>query len=271
MTFNVGDLVFVGEKSLSPAKIVAFLENEIVEVEWPGSSGATWERFHPLSSLRPMGGRRRRTKVERFTEEPAPKKKEPAETKTKPTTVRGKTAKKKAPSSGNTTSAAARKPESRRLGTLTYQPAKKPSRAQKKPPRNATRLSTLQYTGSQKIQRRVVLPCCTCISISARIQAGPNERPGQAGRAVAGIVTDPNDDDMSIDSEESTDDDDDMSTDSEESMDDGHNFECEVCDLGGELLCCDTCTGVFHLKCHRPPLKGVPKGKDDVAEHCASF
>jgi len=53
--------------------------------------------------------------------------------------------------------------------------------------------------------------------------------------------------------------DDDISTFSEEST--GHNYECEVCYHPGKLLCCSTCTAVFHLECHRPILKGVPKGK----------
>lgn len=41
---------------------------------------------------------------------------------------------------------------------------------------------------------------------------------------------------------------------------DDHNEICEVCDKGGDLLCCDTCTLVFHLKCIRPKLTTVPKG-----------
>jgi hypothetical protein len=42
---------------------------------------------------------------------------------------------------------------------------------------------------------------------------------------------------------------------------DDHNEVCEVCDKGGDLLCCDTCTLVFHLKCLRPKLSTVPKGR----------
>ena len=42
---------------------------------------------------------------------------------------------------------------------------------------------------------------------------------------------------------------------------DNHNETCEVCDNGGDLLCCDTCTLVFHLACIRPKLASVPKGK----------
>lgn len=32
-------------------------------------------------------------------------------------------------------------------------------------------------------------------------------------------------------------------------------FECEVCDLGGNLLCCDNCPRTYHLECLDPPLK----------------
>jgi chromodomain-helicase-DNA-binding protein 4 len=46
-----------------------------------------------------------------------------------------------------------------------------------------------------------------------------------------------------------------------------HNEECEVCDQVGDLLCCDTCTLVFHLKCLRPKLATVPKGNWSCA-HC---
>ena len=42
---------------------------------------------------------------------------------------------------------------------------------------------------------------------------------------------------------------------------DSHNESCEVCDAGGDLLCCDTCNLVFHLTCIRPKLAAVPKGK----------
>jgi hypothetical protein len=39
-----------------------------------------------------------------------------------------------------------------------------------------------------------------------------------------------------------------------------HNDECDVCNLGGELLCCSTCTLVFHVDCVRPRLEELPDG-----------
>lgn len=36
---------------------------------------------------------------------------------------------------------------------------------------------------------------------------------------------------------------------------------CSICHLGGDLLCCDNCTAVYHLGCLSPPLKVVPRGK----------
>ncbi|KAG0556719.1 hypothetical protein KC19_11G074300 [Ceratodon purpureus] len=36
---------------------------------------------------------------------------------------------------------------------------------------------------------------------------------------------------------------------------------CSICHTGGDLLCCDTCTAVFHLGCLDPPMKIVPRGK----------
>ncbi|KAJ8459011.1 hypothetical protein OPV22_031937 [Ensete ventricosum] len=47
---------------------------------------------------------------------------------------------------------------------------------------------------------------------------------------------------------------------------DGHYFECAVCDLGGNLLCCDSCPQTYHLECLTPPLKCTPPGK----WHCPS-
>ena len=38
----------------------------------------------------------------------------------------------------------------------------------------------------------------------------------------------------------------------------GHNELCEVCAQGGELLCCDTCSLVFHPQCCRPELPDFP-------------
>jgi sorbitol-specific phosphotransferase system component IIC len=32
-------------------------------------------------------------------------------------------------------------------------------------------------------------------------------------------------------------------------------YECVICDLGGNLLCCDSCPRVYHLQCLDPPLK----------------
>jgi hypothetical protein len=32
-------------------------------------------------------------------------------------------------------------------------------------------------------------------------------------------------------------------------------YDCEVCGIGGELLCCDLCPRVYHLECLTPPLK----------------
>ncbi|KAJ8758798.1 hypothetical protein K2173_000519 [Erythroxylum novogranatense] len=42
---------------------------------------------------------------------------------------------------------------------------------------------------------------------------------------------------------------------------DGYYYECVICDLGGNLLCCDNCPRVYHLQCLDPPLKRIPMGK----------
>ncbi|CAH2046425.1 unnamed protein product [Thlaspi arvense] len=42
---------------------------------------------------------------------------------------------------------------------------------------------------------------------------------------------------------------------------DGNYFECVICDLGGDLLCCDSCPRTYHTECLDPPLKRIPNGK----------
>ncbi|KAL3833805.1 hypothetical protein ACJIZ3_008541 [Penstemon smallii] len=42
---------------------------------------------------------------------------------------------------------------------------------------------------------------------------------------------------------------------------DGYYYECVVCELGGELLCCDFCPRTYHLECLDPALQRIPKGK----------
>ncbi|XP_054778799.1 protein CHROMATIN REMODELING 4 isoform X2 [Prosopis cineraria] len=42
---------------------------------------------------------------------------------------------------------------------------------------------------------------------------------------------------------------------------DGYFYECVICDLGGNLLCCDSCPRTYHLQCLSPPLKRIPMGK----------
>jgi len=46
-----------------------------------------------------------------------------------------------------------------------------------------------------------------------------------------------------------------------------HNDICEVCVVGGELLCCTTCNLVFHLSCVSPSLKSMPPDSWSCA-HC---
>ena len=41
---------------------------------------------------------------------------------------------------------------------------------------------------------------------------------------------------------------------------DQHNNSCDLCNQGGDLLCCETCNLIFHLHCIRPKLKEVPPG-----------
>ncbi|XP_061568415.1 nucleosome-remodeling factor subunit BPTF isoform X2 [Cololabis saira] len=50
----------------------------------------------------------------------------------------------------------------------------------------------------------------------------------------------------------------------EELMSDGsmqYDDHCRVCHRLGELLCCETCSAVYHLECVKPPLEAVPEGE----------
>ncbi len=67
------------------------------------------------------------------------------------------------------------------------------------------------------------------------------------------------DDENKSTAKDDTDDNDDgLSMDSQEFLDQ-HNDLCELCNEGGDLLCCSTCNLVFHLGCTRPKLTKVPK------------
>ncbi|KAL0352670.1 UNVERIFIED_CONTAM: protein CHROMATIN REMODELING 4 [Sesamum angustifolium] len=44
-------------------------------------------------------------------------------------------------------------------------------------------------------------------------------------------------------------------------LEDDYYYECEVCELGGKLLCCDYCPRTYHLECLDPALQRIPKGK----------
>ncbi|KAK9267097.1 hypothetical protein L1049_009515 [Liquidambar formosana] len=49
---------------------------------------------------------------------------------------------------------------------------------------------------------------------------------------------------------------------------DGYYFECVICDLGGNLLCCDSCPRTYHLQCLDPPLKRIPMGRWQCPKCC---
>uniref|UniRef100_A0AAX7TPS5 E3 ubiquitin-protein ligase TRIM33 n=1 Tax=Astatotilapia calliptera TaxID=8154 RepID=A0AAX7TPS5_ASTCA len=52
--------------------------------------------------------------------------------------------------------------------------------------------------------------------------------------------------------------------------DDPNEDWCAVCINGGDLLCCDRCPKVFHMKCHVPTIKIFPKG-DFLCTFCRSI
>jgi hypothetical protein len=64
------------------------------------------------------------------------------------------------------------------------------------------------------------------------------------------------------------DDDDDDESMGSQSFLDQHNDLCELCNEGGDLLCCSTCNLVFHLGCTRPKLMKVPSNDNWSCSYC---
>ncbi|XP_055079178.1 E3 ubiquitin-protein ligase TRIM33 isoform X2 [Periophthalmus magnuspinnatus] len=52
--------------------------------------------------------------------------------------------------------------------------------------------------------------------------------------------------------------------------DDPNEDWCAVCINGGDLICCDRCPKVFHMRCHVPTIKIFPKG-DFLCTFCRSL
>ena len=49
---------------------------------------------------------------------------------------------------------------------------------------------------------------------------------------------------------------------------DMHDNVCDKCEEVGDLLKCDFCPKVFHLKCLEPPLKEVPEDEHWICHIC---
>ena len=67
-----------------------------------------------------------------------------------------------------------------------------------------------------------------------------------------------------------------MDTEEEEEKDEAdgpeesdHESLCHVCGEDGELICCDQCPKVYHLDCHEPPIRRLPRLVLD--SKCKSF
>ena len=55
-----------------------------------------------------------------------------------------------------------------------------------------------------------------------------------------------------------------------EESDDGHDAECNVCNTGGDMLCCDGCPRVFHSDCHKPKIHALPdEGHEWFCMYCS--
>lgn len=41
---------------------------------------------------------------------------------------------------------------------------------------------------------------------------------------------------------------------------DHHDADCFICQNGGDMVCCDGCTRVYHSDCHKPKIYDLPEG-----------
>ena len=53
-----------------------------------------------------------------------------------------------------------------------------------------------------------------------------------------------------------------------EEEDDEHMEVCRICMDGGQLLCCDSCPNVYHIRCLEPPLEEYPE-HEWICPRCA--
>ncbi|XP_065072272.1 tyrosine-protein kinase BAZ1B-like isoform X2 [Rhopilema esculentum] len=60
--------------------------------------------------------------------------------------------------------------------------------------------------------------------------------------------------------EESAEEEDDEKEQLEGEEESDHESLCHVCGEDGELICCDQCPKVYHLDCHEPPIRRLPRG-----------
>ena len=45
-----------------------------------------------------------------------------------------------------------------------------------------------------------------------------------------------------------------------EGGEDHHDVDCFICQNGGDVVCCDGCTKVYHSNCHKPKIYDLPEG-----------
>jgi hypothetical protein len=84
--------------------------------------------------------------------------------------------------------------------------------------------------------------CVACVSYPGKVKC--------IFKKCQGWTDDANEDGKESDEEE------------EEEEEDHHDTECNVCQDGGDLICCDSCHRSYHSDCHKPKIWDVPKKGD---------
>ena len=96
-----------------------------------------------------------------------------------------------------------------------------------------------KHTTSQVPVDAWLCPTCAPV-IEAKLAEEEEEEESSSGESEGGESDNEGDDERTV-------------------METGNDDFCSVCQEAGELILCDKCPRAYHLFCHNPPLKRIPR------------